>query len=525
VPERRLPSRALLTVLGLLAAVATGLSACGNPPPPPPPDPPRVTVAPERSSVADTHLAVNINVSGCAAVKHLSLWNRDAHVGDVTWAGNPTRVEIQPNQLRYTGGLAANLALVAKVVCDDDRQNESSPVGVRFLPVAEVVKAQPGSQVVTDVFFAEGQGANVGFLGCSGNAATGGTAFARVNRSGEVVAFNSALPFPCTAATWVTDLHLASFKRWAVEPGVGAFAFHPGTLAVTAFHLGNVRFLSVGPDGDAVIHTAGGNGDFQRVIRLAHDGSGERWAQPFGPAGTVMGNPGIHATLGVYLPVFVDQMGMYQGTVAVQRVDYDSGGAVGAVLPMKIIQYGLGDIPPIPPAAFNADASIVYFPFQTQPGATTVLACATNATGCTGNSLRWQSPTLTGNVLLTVPFHGHSVLAAVSHPFTWFLDSSTGVVLNKDQKAVSPSGALVTMGVQPGRGRDFYLLNGSGQPGTLPSEIVAVDAPEFGPLFRYGINGSHLMAGVDDGGQLWLRVARDLVRPLPLAEYQLVVER
>ncbi len=521
----RMPVRLRLwqPVVFALAALAGGAVGCGDDPTPLPPDPPRVTVAPVGTSVADTHLAVNITVSGCEAVKALSLWNRDVHVTDVAWTQNPTRVEIQPNQLRYHDGLAADLALVARVTCDDDRQNASSPAGVRFLPVAEVLRAAPGGQVVTDVFWADGLDANVGFIGCSGSPSAGNNALVRVNRQGEVVAFNNSLPFPCTAALWVTDLHLESFKRWAVEPGVGAFAFNPGTLQITGQFLGGVQNLTVGPDGDALLYTAGGGTE---ALHRVHHEAPSLPAWSYTPAGFVMGNVGIHPTLGIYLPVWMNKVGQYQGTVGVERVAYDSGANLSQPVPMKIVQYGLGDAPPIPPAAFSADASLVYFPFQTAAGQSTVIACATNpqGEGCSGGNLAWQR-TLPGNVMLTVPFNQNALLAAVAPQHTWFLDAATGNVLNRDGLAVQPEGSLVTMGVLPGQGREFYLLNGSGLPGTFPSELVAVDDPSFGVLYRYAAHGTTLMAGLDDSGQAWLRVGPDLVKPLPLVEYQLVVGR
>ena len=94
-----------------------------------------------------------------------------------------------------------------------------------------------------------------------------------------------------------------------------------------------------------------------------------------------------------------------------------------------------------------------------------------------------------------------------------------------EQYTRTPEGALYTTGVQPGQGRDFYFLNGSGAAGSLPVELVAVDAPENGELLRFSTNGSSLMAGVDESGQLWLRVGPNLVRPLPLIEYAEVVQR
>ncbi len=508
--------------LAVAVAATICIAACGEKPPPLPGDPPRVTVQAVSATIADTKLTVNLTVSGCNEVKNLSLWNRDVHVADVPYKGNPTTYEIAPNNLRYSSGLAADVALVARVRCDDDRQNASNPAAVRFLPVAEVIRPQPGAQVVTDVFWAVGQGPHVGFIGCSGTGG-GSTAFVRVSRGGEVTHFNQTLPFNCSASTWITELHLATGLRWAVEPGQGAFAFKENMTVVATF-VGNVRHLTVGPDGDALIYAEGP----ERLVRVrsgneAMPGGQVLWT--FAPAGRITGNVGVQSDA-VYVPMWVDNLGTQTAALWMQRLSYASGGSVGAV-ELKSFQYGVGDIPNIPPVAFSADASIAYFALKTHPTASTVFACATNAAqaGCTGSDLKWQKGPLPGHVLLTVPYFGRSIVAAVAPQHTWFLSAANGDVLNKGGEPIQPEGALVTMGVQPGHGKDFYILSGSGQPGTLPTEIIAVDAPEFGQLFRYSLHGGNLMAGVDDSGQLWMRVNTELVRTLPLAEYQLVVNR
>ncbi len=519
-----MPMRARLAAVLSLLCVAAFAAACGPKPPPLPGDPPRVTVQPVSATVADTKLQVTITVSGCEAVKHLSLWNRDVHVADVEYKGNPTVYEIAPGNLRYHAGLAADVALVARVRCDDDRENSSNPAAVRFLPVAEVVRAQPGAQAVTDVFWAVGQGPHVGFIGCSGTG-DGGTAFVRVSRGGEITHFNQSIGFNCSAQTWITELHGPTGLRWAVEPGVGAFAFKEN-MDIYAVFVGNVRHLTVGPDGDALIYAEGPE-RLMRVSRGAAPWQGGDVMWTFGTAGRITGNVGVHGGMDtVYVPMWVDTLGTQTAALWMQRLSYTTGGAVGAV-ELKSFQYGVGDVPFLPPVAFSQDASIAFFAMRTHPTASTVFACATNASqaGCKGDDLKWQTGPLAGHVLLTVPYFGKSIVAAVAHQHTWFIGAENGHILNKDAQPVQPEGALVTMGVQAGQGKDFYILSGSGQPGTLPTELIAVDAPEFGPLFRYSLHGGSLMAGVDDSGQLWMRVNQDLVRTLPLAEYQLVVNR
>ncbi len=500
----------ILSALGIVALVG-----CDQPPPPPPPDPPRVTITPIASSVADRVLPVSLTVHGCDEITALTIYDGEEIAQQVVWAGNPTRVELEPKQLDFSSGIAAHLSLTAKVTCADGRTNTSHAAPVTFFPAAGVVRHPEGGPLVTDVFVAEGTEPNVTFLGCSGNG-NGTTSLVRVDQTGTIVAWNSSLPFSCSNNLWITDVNAATGKRWAVEPGLGAFAFDP-SLNITAYYLGSVQNLGVGPDGDAVLYD---NQDADwPVQRIAHATGAKVWG--FSSKGKLMGNPSVQ-NLGVYLPVFADPFGQYQATVAVQRVDYSNGLLVGENA-IKQITYGLGDVPPVPPVHFNVDATVMYFPFQPQVGSSIILACATNQNGCSGPAaLKWQSPTLIGNVVLTMPFASGSVIAAIAHQHTWFLDATNGRVINRDGAAIHPHGALVTMAVQPGKGRDFYLLNGSGQPGSLPLEVVAIDAPEYGELWRYEIAGASMMLGIDASGQSWLRVGQELVKPHPISEYQLI---
>jgi hypothetical protein len=210
-------------------------------------------------------------------------------------------------------------------------------------------------------------------------------------------------------------------------------------------------------------------------------------------------------------------------TVAVQRFDYN--GVPAGRSDLRVIPYQVGDQPPKPPAAFNVDGTTLYTAYPQPGGTSVVLACSSNVSGCANGALKWQSVSLPGTVVALVPYSNGSIIAAVTPQYLWFLDATTGFLLNKDGKAISPEGALVTVGVQPGQNRDFYVLNGTGAAGTLPVEVIAIDDPSFGELYRYSVNGYSLMAGVDAGGRLWLRSGNDLVLTLPIPEYQQVVVR
>ncbi|MBX5484479.1 MAG: hypothetical protein IRZ16_21875 [Myxococcaceae bacterium] len=504
------------TAIGLVFLSA---QSCSPPPTPPPPDPPRVTLTAPSPNVADTEVRLTLNITGCDELSQVEILEDGVFLQNVEFHGNPTTVHLAPNSFKYDH-LAEDLSLVARAICIDGRKGSSTPASVRYLPVEELLHQPDGSQYVTDVFVAEGKDANVGFLGCSGGP-NGTTAIVRVNRSGEVVAFNQTLPFNCTRAMRFTDVNLASGKRWAVEPGVGALALDPA-LNITAYVMGPVQALGVGPDGDAVVYVEGGG--IEAFERVAHGNGEVKWTFP--APGVAIADPVIQSGFGVFAPVRLDDFGAMTVTVAVQRIDYANGVATTDDLSnLNVVSYQVGDLPPRPPAAFNPDGTILYTAYPQPGGTSVVLACASSVDGCSAGARKWTSPSLPGDVVALIPYANGSILAAVTPQFLWFLDTTTGFLINKGGQAISPQGALVTVGVQPGIGRDFYVLNGTGAPGTLPVEVIAIDDPAFGELFRYSVNGFSLMAGVDAGGRLWLRTGNDLALTLPLAEYQKVAVR
>lgn len=509
--------RLLFTIL----AGAVTAAGCSPPPPPPLPDPPRVSLVSASANVADTRLELTLNISGCDDVSVVDILDRGRRLQSVAFTGNPTIVTLAPNAFVYDT-IAANLSLVAKATCTDGRVASSSPASVRYLPVQDVVRGTAGP-VVTDVFLAEGKDANVGFLGCSGNG-NGTTAILRVDRLGEVKHFNLMPPFACTNALWFTDRNLSSGKRWMVEPGQGAAALDP-VLNVTGFINGAAQLLGVGPDGDAVVYFGGsGGGGGEYVQRIAHAGGQVKWT--FQLPGQALANPVIQSAFGVYVPLYIDNFGALKGTIAVQRIDYETGVATTAdQSDLQTVTYQTGDLPPKPAMAFNNDGTIAYTAFQQVKGSSVVTACASNVPGCSGTARKWQSLTLPGVVSALIPYANGSIIAAITPQFVWFLDASNGFLLNKEGKPISPEGALVTMGVQPGLERDFYILTGTGFAGSLPVEVIAVDDPASGELYRYSVSGYSLMAGVDAGGRLWLRTGNDLALTLPIAEYQQVAQR
>jgi len=137
--------------------------------------------------------------------------------------------------------------------------------------------------------------------------------------------------------------------------------------------------------------------------------------------------------------------------------------------------------------------------------------------------LKWQSPLLPGQALGVFLFSTGTQLAVFSEQELYSLDTTTGSVTSFDARAVRASGSLVVQGYQIGLGTDIYLLDGP--PGGYPTEVVSMDSPTNGELYRYQMGGgtspsSALTMSVDDSGQPWLRVGLKLVKPLKLSEYR-----
>lgn len=473
-------------------------------------------------------LKLTLNVYGCEEVTQAQILERDSFVRNVVYQGNPTEVALGMNELtaQYaTLGIAADLTFTAQATCGDGRSNRSTPAAARFFPVEEL-RESGNRQMVPDVFLAEGGlGGPPVFVGCIG--AEGGMALARVDAQGKVIRANLSLPFPCSYLSQLTESNQATAKRWLWQRGQGAFAFDRD-LNVTSVLLGSVKALGVAPDGDALIWVD--QAPVSGLVRVSHQGTSPgniKWK--YSPTGLLMGNPVVQAQTQVaVLPVWFDRLGSYKGTVRVERVSYASGVGVG-VNDLTLIDYGFLNAPRIPPGVFNTDGSVLYFPFQTggtgNSATSAVMACATNADGCSGAALRWRSPSLTGLVLATIPFAGGAQLGCLASQHTWFLDSVTGQVTNREQQPIVADGSLVALGAQAGLGTDFYVLNGPS--GGYPTEIIAVDQPRNGEVYRYQMSGgvsptSALTVAVDDSGAGWLRIGLRLVKPLPLREYRRV---
>ncbi len=527
------PTRPALWRSALLSLSLLALSCGGGTEKPPPKDPPQALLSVPKPNTVGDKLTVQVSATGCDQIHSLSIYNRaneDEFVKAVPYAGGGTvSVDLLPNDFKYTRGIAALLSLRARVVCTDGRQNDSQPQPATFFPVAEVIDPLPGSegQVVPDYFVTEGSGQFLTFLGC-GNAPGGIPKLFRVNKSGGVLA-EVNMPFLCTTGTVITPKHPSTGRRWVWTPNGGAIAVNDNLVIAARTDI-PLDLLAVGSDGDALIYEAGAGIDGKYVARIHHETGAIVWS--YSPRGFLITTPAVRNDDLLIASITADGAPSGRANVLVTRVDYGrqnpaTGGLELNVFLMKQVASD-ASLETAPPATFNPDGTLLYLAFEGLGGITQVLACATQTDGCEGTAQRWTNPpTLGARVVATVPYAGGSRIAAISPQNVWFLEASTGAVLNKNGLSLSPEGALIVLQVQSGGGsypHSFYLLNGpvpqEGLPAPMPLEIVGTDDPTKGELFRYQVSSGSMSAAVDESGTLWIRVGASLVRPLTPPEYR-----
>jgi hypothetical protein len=499
-------------------------------------DPPQVFLTGVDSNVVGKTFKLTFNVNGCDKVDQAQVYDHDTFIKNLAFTTSPTAFELTGADLgaQYSSwGMAIELLITVKASCDDGRTNKSMPVSGTFFPVDSVYEGPNGGQAVPDTFFAEGGlvGSFPTFVGCIG-VTGGGTALLRVGLNKdtgliESKGANVALPFPCTMNSQFTERNQATGFRWMYERDQGAIAFDQD-LNITSVVTGLVKALAVDPNsGDAIIWV-----DKTGIERVNYDTRAPgavkvKWG-PINPGGAVMGDPALTSDR-VRVPVFVDDMGTSSGTVSIHDMNLTTGASLGTPLPLKVVNYGFMNTPEIPPCTFSPGAAIIYFPFtsRTLTGEknSQVVACSTVAANCdaASGSLKWQSPLLPGQTRAVFLFSTGTQLAAIGDQELYSLSTASGNVTSFDAKAVRPSGSLTVLGFQVGAGTDTYLLNGP--PGGYPTEVVSVDSPTNGELYRYQMGGgtspaSALTMSVDDSGQPWLRVGLKLVKPLKLTEYR-----
>jgi hypothetical protein len=503
-------------------------------------DPPQVFLTAAEATVIASSLKVRANVSGCDKIKGIEIYNDKKFLIAIN---APAKVPIDIDmpasvfsQLYNTLGIAVKLNLRARGICEDGRENRSTGLGISFFPVENVVGPQDGNaSALPDAFIAEG---GVGstpttFIGCVGTQT--GTALARFGTDGKVANANLTLPFPCTYNSVISEKNAATGIRWLIEPGVGVFAFNSkpdSALNITAYQQAVIPNMGIGPDGDALVWNskAVAANNFFRVNHCA-DASrpcagGANGAPVWSTQvqGIMAGTPVVSQDI-VRVIMWRGMIGQFFGTMVVMRFNYSTGSFISESA-LATIEYGEFNDPIIPAAAFNASGTLVYFSYQNagaQKVTSQVIACASDSsTGCITGPRSWTSPLLDAVVVAAVPFSSGSLIAAVAGKKTFFLNATTGQIVNNFNFPIKPEGSLVTMGAQPGNGADFYLLNGSSN---YPTEVIAVDSPQNGELWRVQIEGGQtplnaMNIAIDEGNNAWLRVGTNLVKPSTLATYR-----
>ncbi|MFL5350482.1 MAG: hypothetical protein ACJ8AT_37400 [Hyalangium sp.] len=518
-------SRAVFLPLSILA-----LSCGGGSSKPPPKDPPQATLNVPKPNTAGQKLTVQVSATGCDQIQSLSIYDRDTFLKSVPYSGpGIVPVDLAANEIKYTNGIAAQLSLKARVVCTDGRQNDSQPQPATFFPAAEVVEAPSGGQLVPDNFVTEGTLPYIYFIGC-GNAEGGIPKLFKVDKNGRSQVDPVNMPFLCTSGTVITPKNPVSGKRWVWTPGAGAMAID-SNLKITAQVDIPLDLLAVGQDGDAVISDLGSGGSPSQVARISHVDGSIKWSYP--PRGFVINTPLPRVDDVMVATITTDSAPTGKANIVVSRVDYGrqnpaTGGIELGNYIMKTVASN-GVLPnSAPPNAFSPDGNQLYLSFTGVGNITQIFACSTQAAGCSGTSQRWATPpTLNAPLAAMVPYAAGTKLAAIAVQKVWFLDASTGAVLNKGGEPLIPEGGLVVLQVQSGAppyAQAFYFLTGPAPrenlPAPQPLEIVATDDPAKGELYRYQINAGSLSAAMDDSGTLWLRVGGDLVRPLSPPEYR-----
>ncbi|MBL9037479.1 MAG: hypothetical protein JNG84_03085 [Archangium sp.] len=523
--------------LRLMALVASSvLAACvgdGNTTPLPM-TPPQVFLTISESVVIGPSVSGTTSVSGCATVSKLRLLAGDkSFVADVSYGGAATPWTLSSGalaRLYAKGGIALPLTLQAEVTCADGRTNTSQPASVTYFPAGSTVTAQGGVPFLPDAFVAEGGfgGTPTTFLGCM--VTSQGSSLVRVDTSGAVVRRQTQLPFQCTLQAQISDRSAATLTRWLFEPKVGAFAFN-ASLEITAVVTGELVRMGVATDGNAIF---GQETEAARsILRVRPTGASPLvWQQPF--VGTMNASPVVDLGSGaVFASSWKYNLGTGDADFVVFRLGYADGVVLNAVnneVPVVFKQSHAPGVQPLPPeTAFSASGSLLFLALQATDAAqqvtTSVLACSTSGALCQGSARRWTSPSFPGLLTTVVPFSNDAFVAVAGAGGVGFVSTSDGASVTPGGGLLRPTGSLVTQSLLAGSSTDFFILAAPAIAQGFPAEIIAIDTPRSGELWRLAVGaGTSPAAGmyvaVDESGQPWLRVGLNLVKPLTNGEYR-----
>jgi hypothetical protein len=513
--------------------------------------PPQAFLTVADATVMDVSIKGSVSVSGCKKVTQVQLLVQNGVTNDflldTNFTTSPTQWEAPAslfNKYYPTFGLAAELVLSAKVICDDGRTNTSQPISVSFFPVQSHLVAT-AAQLLPDSFIAQGgfNGVGTTFIGCIGT--TSGLYLAQVDTTGQVVGYIQNPPFNCSASSQISELNKASGIRWLMEPGVGILAFDT-SLNIAALSLGSYKTMAVMPDGKAVAWRDEPNANKLELLSPTGGTSPALWSVPF--IGTMNSPPIYDAVQSVVVAsTWQYDTAAFIGNTVLGRFRYSDGSLTNGVVdtvhselvPPVILSQNFAQFaePIMPMGTLSVDGALLYLPLLVSAVGTgtissQVVACSTTptASNCTGTDRKWSAGGSTimfdGQISAIFPFSNGALLAAVGPYQAWFLNATDGSVVSFNQQPIRPTGSLIFQGVQPGKGTEFYLLAGPAG-ATWPTEIVCSDAPSAGELWRVDegtgdapLNG--MAIAVDDGAQLWMRVGPDQVKPLKNVNYRTV---
>lgn len=541
-------------VIALLVALIVGCD--DDPMTMPTKNPPQVFLTVDETNVIGKQLTGKINTSGCKNVAQVQLLQNDKFLTDVPYEQSPQAFTLTDGvfaTLYSSLGIAASITLKAKVVCDDGRTNNSTPVGVKFFPIdARFAAPTSNSLVVPLSFVAEGGfgGTPNTFIGCTGTET--GTTIVRSNLQGEILNSVGSMPFDCSVNTQITEMATGSGYRWVMEPGAGAFA-----LKMSDFSLGKVlkndktKMIGAGSiTGIAVVWTddqaSSGASTVRRLSPDPTDSSSDWNQQLFGFMNSTPRVLEGGTQPSVWISRFEFDIGTKTGTIVPYQYDLNTGTILNGIAqepfngqPSALLrqQFPIDATsqPIIPQGYFATDGLTFVVPLPSNPNGdvnslqSTVISCSTAPGLCENANRRWTTQNFPGLVTLVTGYSADNIYAAAGPYQVYFLNAQLGTVLNLNAQPLRPSGTQAVAGLVPGNGTDFYVMTGPVIGGLIgfPTEIITVDSPQAGELWRlnWGSGEAPLNAmslNVDLAGTPWIRVGTDLVRPLSNGDYRTV---
>lgn len=482
-----------------LCSLAVLLAGCGGGKgaPPPPPSPPVVQVIPASPVVVDTQFVVDVQVTGCDAVKSVTLADGTRPIARSSApSGTRTTFTVGRTGLDYAhDGIAARLDLHATGVCANGQQSVSDGVGLLFMPAAQTF---PGTLPFSALF-----------LDASGRAAIGcaGTSVVRVGTDGVVQgSTGTALGFDCTAAGSL--LRGGSNELYWIEPG-RAVARLDDTLRVLpgGVYSANVASAFLGPSGGPAVFFAA---DTFTMFWLDRS-TGSRLSGNLALAGSVAGSPAL-ASGTLLVPEAATPTGSSTVNLQVERWSTATGTSTGAAVLASVPINALGTAN-VPPLNLSPDGNRAYF--IAGPSFDQLWACDASRTcvdPAQGGGLIFKS-NVTPGVFSIGAEVGGSVVAAGAGGVQFF--DSSGQARGP---LITPSGGLRVQSVLPGASGGFFVLAGDGAGNLL--EVILLTGPGV-EAARFHVDTGAIGFDVDGAGTPYLLVNGHLSQLLTASQYRL----